>query len=176
MSYKSVSFLMLLISGMWLSSCSRNTALFDIDAYMELTMLAGTAPDRVFGFEQEILFPYETSLAVNTTSLDNINAVKASQGLLFPKLGENINLNFIAEVTIDAIHPDDYDRRREVFYYEQFNFAERTQIELAPSLPNIIDFIKDDRLFLNVEFIFNRPPPRTFDLAFELEFGAIEEG
>lgn len=157
-----------------LGSCSKNTALFNIDSYLEMTLILGTPADRVFGYTQEVIFPYTIELSSQNVADEDIVRINSSYGLIYPTFGEQVNLNFINTITVDAVDPDDPDNTKEVFYYEQFNFNEVKEIELFPSLPNIKDFVRDDRLTLEVEFIFNSPPPRTFDLAFELEFGALE--
>jgi len=166
--------LFLLVLSVSFSSCSRNEALFDIDSYFEMTILAGTSTDRVFGFETEVVFPYEVALANYGNEEAIIDAVKASYCLVYPKFETDTDLSFINELTVDALNPDDLTDDREVFYYEQFNFNRRNELELFPSLPNILDFIRGERLLLRVELIYNTPPPRTFELAFEMKFGAIE--
>ncbi len=168
-----LSFILVLF-GLFLSSCSRNNALFDVDAYLELTILAGTSTDRVFGFEKQVVFPFETQLAAFDDAEKNIDNVRASYCLVYPKFQADIDLSFINEITIDALNPDDLEDDREVFYYEQFDFGRKSDLELFPSLPDIHDFIRDEKLILRVEFIFNSPPPTTFDLAFEMMFGALE--
>jgi len=165
--------IIILISSM-LYSCSKNTSLFDIDTYLELTLILGSPSDRVFGYSQEVVFPYTTELNNFNTTDEDIISINASYGLVYPRFGEDINLNFINSITVDAVDPDDDESRKEVFYYEQFNFNDLREIELFPSLPNIKDYVRNDRLELEVEFIFNSPPPRTFDLAFELQFGALD--
>ncbi len=155
------------------SSCSRNNALFNIDTSACLTLVLGTPADRVFGFTQEVIFPFSVGLNNQNVSEEEIISVNGSMGLVFQKFRDEVNLNFINSITVDAIDPDDPTFSREVFFYEQFNFNQVNEIELFPSLPNIKDFIRDDRLTLEIEFIFNTPPPRTFDLSFDLEFGAL---
>lgn len=167
--------LLLLVLSVCFSSCSRNQALFDIDAYFEMTIVAGLSTDRVFVFEKEVVFPYEAALANYDNAEAMINAVKASYCLVYPRFETDADLSFINELTVDALNPDDLDDDREVFYYEQFNFNRRNDLELFPSLPNIQEFVRNERLILRTEFIFNTPPPRTFDLVFELKFGAIDE-
>jgi len=51
----------------------------------------------------------------------------------------------------------------------------RKELNLLPSVPNIKDYIVDDQLILRVEIFFNRTPPRTFELAYNLRFGVLLE-
>ncbi len=168
--------LLLSFIAVFFSSCSRNNALFNIDTNTCLTLVLGTPADRVFGFTQEeVIFPFSIGLNNYNVSEEEIISVNGSRGIVFQKFRNEVNLNFINSITVDAVDPDDPTFTREVFFYEQFNFNQVDEIELFPSLPDIKDFIRDDRLSLQIEFIFNTPPPRTFDLAFNLEFGALAE-
>ncbi len=164
-----------LLATLLLSSCSKNETLFTIDTFMDMTLIAGTSTQTVWGYEEKVVFPYSVQLAAFNTEEKNIMSINSSYGLVYPRNNAGINLSFINEMVVNVLNPDDLtERGKEAFYYTQENFNRLTQIELFPSLPDIKDYIKDDRIVLQVEFIFNSPPPATFDLAFELEFGAIE--
>lgn len=165
---------LLLLCAMLLGSCSKNQALFTVDTYLELSLVAGTSSQTVWGYEQQVVFPYTLQLDAFNTEDAEIMSINSSYGLVYPKGNAGIDLSFISEIVVNVLNPDDFLQHKEVFYYDQQNFNRITQIELFPSLPNIQEFVKDDRIILQIEFIFNTPPPSTFDLAFELEFGAIE--
>lgn len=168
------AYLGFLIFPLFFLSCSKNQALFEIDSYLEVTVVAGLPSDKVYGYETTVVFPYNTQLQSFNTADEDIVSINASYGLVYSKFDRETDLSFINEITIDVLNSDDLSDDKETFYFEQFNFNRASEIELFPSLPNIKDYIKNDQLILRVEFIFNTPPPRTFDLAFELQFGAID--
>jgi len=167
-----ISFLVLVI--LCLGSCSKNQALFTIDSYLDVTLIAGTSSLTVWGYEKEVVFPYSLQLEAFGKENADIMSINSSYGLVYPKNGSGLDLTFINEMVVNVLNPDNLEQSKEVFYYDQQNFNRITQIELFPSLPDIQDFVKNDRIILQVEFIFNTPPPQTFDMAMELEFGAIE--
>lgn len=172
---QSYSLYLLLLSILFLSSCSKNEALFTVDTFIDLTLIAGTSTQTVWGFEEQVVFPYSVQLAAFNTEVENIMSINSSYGIVYPRNNAQIDLSFINEIVVNVLNPDNLtERPKEAFYYNQDNFSRLTQIELFPSLPDIKDYVKDDRIILQLEFIFNTPPPSTFDLAFELEFGAIE--
>jgi len=159
---------------MTLGSCSKNQAIFDVDTYLEATLIAGTSPQTVWVFEKQVIFPYSLQLQAFSKEESDIMSINSSYGLAYPKNNSGLDLSFINEMTIDVLNPDNLDEAgKEVFYYDQQNFNRITEIELFPSLPDIKDYVRDDRIILKIEWIFNTPPPQTFDMAFELEFGAI---
>lgn len=167
-------FCLLLFCSLILGSCSKNQALFNVDTYLEVTLLAGTSSQTVWGYEQQVRFPYSLQLDAFGTEAENIKSINSSFGLVYPKNNASLDLSFISEMVVNALNPDDLTQRKEVFYYDQRNFNRITEIELFPSLPDIKEYVRDDMIILQIEFIFNTPPPTTFDMALELEFGAIE--
>jgi len=168
---------LLLSLSIVLSSCSKNESLFPIDTYLEMTVLSGISADLVWTNTQEVIFPYNLQLEAFNTTDENIMSVNGVYGYVYPKFGAISDLSFINKIEINASDPDnpqDLSLDKEVFYYTQENFNRNSDIDLFPSLPNAKDYIRDEKINLRIDIFFNTPPPTTFDLAFELEFGAFE--
>ncbi len=162
---------MLLLS----TSCSRNEASFLVETFVEMTVPAGFSADRILTLRQEVPFPLELALDANNVNEGDLVGIHGSLGFVSPRILVDSDLNFINEIEIDVLDPEDNTFGREIFHYVQRDFNRRTSIDLTPSLPNVQDFVRDDIIFLQIELAFNTPPPANFNLFFQLQLGVFEE-
>lgn len=155
-------------------SCSKNEVLFEVETFMDASVIAGSSTLLTHVYTQEVIFPYSGRLSAFDLTSEEIAEVLPQRAIIYPLFGENVDLDFIDVITINAVNPDDSNDTKEVYYLEPVPLGSKQEIELFPSLPDIKDFINDDRLILQMELRYRLFPPRTFDLRTEMTFGAKE--
>lgn len=152
--------------------CSSNEAAFKIDSFAEFTIPAGANPLLISVFETEVIFPYEAELGINGFSDAEILAVNADNALLFPQFEAGFDLDFIHVVEVFAVNQFDSSDDKEVFFIDPADLGRKTELRLFPSLPNIKEYVRNERMRLRVEVQFRRAPTRNLQMFLDMEFSA----
>ncbi len=168
-------FLYSIISMTILGSCNQAESLFEIDAFMDVNIQAGANPLQIHGYESEVIFPFETRRMLAQIPTEEISSINALSAIVFPKFETDADLDFINVIEIQVYDPVDPERDSEIFYFDPIPLGRKTEIELAPSIPDLSDFMVSDRLFVRVEFQFRSPPPRNYELRIDMFFAARSE-
>jgi len=158
-----------------LVSCGKNEPIFRISTFIDFTIPAGSSSVTILGFENEVIFPFETQLNNLGGTVPAIMSVNANNAIFYPRFDPEVNLDFINVIEINVLDQDDLTFSREVFHFDPIPFGTKNDIELFPSLPDIKSLIKDEKLLVQVELQFRAPPPRNIDIRIEMQFDAIEQ-
>lgn len=165
--------LLLVTSILSFMSCNDLQILFEIEAFADMIIPAGSNTGTIFGLNSTAVFPYEAQLNNINLSDDNISEVVPNFATFSSKFTEE-NLDFIHIVEVRVVNQDNPNDSQEVFFYDPIPIGQKSRIELFPSLPNIKRFIKDDVLLVNIECTFRSIPPKNFDMRLDMVFGAVE--
>lgn len=152
--------------------CGSADSAFKVDSFAEFTIPAGANPILVSVFETEIIFPYETSLSVNGFSDAEILSVNADNAVLMPQFEAGFDLDFIHVVEVFAVNQFDSSDDKEVFHIDPAELGRKTELRLFPSLPNVKQYISNERMRLRIEVQFRRAPTRNLDMFLDMQFSA----
>ncbi len=159
------------ISALLFSSCSQVDTLFEIPATLDMTIEAGSNTFEVLVFRSDpVLFPFDLSL--ETRGIDPLMVDKViANTALFRPVFNSTDLNFINEIVIQVVDPDDTTNVREVFFADPVPLGPKNEIELNASLPDIQEFIIDgDMVMFLVEVRFRSIPAVNVDIRIDMEF------
>ena len=157
-------------------SCSNVDMLFEVDAETELRVELGLSTNDAHYYPNpNILIPYTSTLNATGFSKDDISKFIASRATLRPKFAEIVNLDFIHNVNVFIIDPNDTSRRKEIFYQENIQFGEKNEIRLFNTLNDITDFIANDRAIIETRLELRQFPPSSFDMLVDMTFTALAE-
>lgn len=167
-------FLLIFLVPFCFLSCSKNETIFKIESFMDATIIAGSSTISSHFYEQEIIFPYSGQVSAFGLTNDEIAKVIPQRAVLYPVFSDDIDLEFIDVIVIEAFNPENPQDDKEVFYLEPVPIGSKKEIELFPSLPNIKSYIIEDKLNLRLKLQYRLFPPQNLEVRIDVEFGAIE--
>lgn len=165
-------FIALMMGALLSVSCNNPDTAFMVDSFAQFTIPAGANPLLISVFEEEVIFPFQSQLDVSEFTDADIVSVNADNAILLSAAGSSVDLNFIHVVEVFAVNPDDPSDSKEVFHIDPAEFGQKTDLRLFPSLPDIKDFVRNERIRLKIEMEFRVAPPRTLDMVLEMQFSA----
>jgi len=111
------------------------------------------------------------SLSGNGFQAEDITSIK-SQNAKFFEIDQNVNLDFINSIVINAYTNDD---EIELFYHENIQFGNKEDIQLLASIPELVDFMSNEFVNIEVGIRFRQFPPANFRAKVELDLSVYAE-
>lgn len=171
---KKIQHFLIFSLSLLLVSCSSVDMLFEVNAETEFRIELGLSTNASHYYPNpNILIPYTSSLNASGFSKDDISKFIASRATLRPKFGESVNLDFVHNVNVFIIDPNDSSRRKEIFYLENIQAGEKNEILLFNTLNDITDFLVDDRAIIETRLELRQFPPSSFQIALDMTFTAL---
>jgi len=148
--------------------------LFEVDTFTELRVELGLSTTASHYYPQpNTLVPYTTRLESSGFTKDDIQKLIGSRATFRPKFNEDINLDFIHDVNVYILDPNDLSRRKEIFYLEGIEPGEKTEIRLFNTLNDITDFLVNDRAIIETRLELRQFPPASFEARVDMTFTAL---
>ncbi|NNE27201.1 MAG: hypothetical protein HKN09_10185 [Saprospiraceae bacterium] len=167
-------FTSLIICG--LLSCGSTDAVFNVDTFTDFRITLGLNTIEAHYFvNQNVPVTLRTQLDNLNFTEEDIMQVVSDRALLYPKFNSNIDLDFINDVNVYLVDPDDFNKRTEIFYREFVPGGSKTEIQLFSNIPDVSDYLLKDKLIVEVRLELRRFPPSTFDARLDMSFGVFIE-
>ena len=159
-----------------LFSCGSSDALFTVDTFTDFTVTLGLNTIEAHYFvNQNVPVTLQTQLDNLNFTEDDIMMVVSDRATLYPKFNANIDLDFINDVNVYLLDPDNFNKRTEIFYREFIPGGSKSEIQLLSNIPDITDYLLDDKVIVEVRLELRRFPPSTFDVRLDMSFGVFIE-
>ena len=113
----------------------------------------------------------DLSLAQEGFTTDDITSI-ISQNAKFTEVDENINLDFINSIVVNAYT---LDENVELFYLENIQFGNKEEIFLLASISELVEILNEDFVNFEVGIRFRQIPPSNFRADVELDFSVYAE-
>lgn len=109
---------------------------------------------------------------VNTDAgRDAVEQIVANRGEIVARFNQ-IDWAIVQEISIWAQAADDSSNKKEVFYQNQINFGNVSEIRLSASLPNVKDILLQDVVTFEVRVRLRTITPREIDTRLTMNFVA----
>ena len=168
-----MKFLYALLVAIMLSSCSSREPFFEMNAETEFQISLGLSLIETHNFVRpNVIFPLNSSIQNLGLSELEVTEVVPFTARIQPKFQDEVNLDFINSVNIYIIDQQNL-RRRELFYAENIPFGQKQDIELIPTLIDIIPYVENDQALIEVSIELRQFPPLTFDMDVFMSFGGF---
>ena len=99
------------------------------------------------------------------------NEVFPNQAILSSKFGDN--LDFINNVSI-WLYNTDYEGGTEIFYQDNINLGNKTEIELLSGIAEIGDIVKADQMLIEIRLNFRQFKASETELRLKMDFAVVE--
>lgn len=157
-----------------LFSCGSQESLFELGTTTEFRVELGLSTiESHFFVKGNVPIPIEFNIQNRNLDPSELESVTPQRALLFPKFGDEIDLDFINAVNVFIIDPSNNNRRKEIFYQDFVPLGQKTSIELIPTLINIQNLVEADRAILEIKLELRQFPPQAFDLQLNMDFGVF---
>ena len=160
-----------------LTSCGSQEALFQVETFTDFQISLGLNTLEAHYFvNQNVPVTLRTQLDNLKVNEADISQVVANEAVLYPKFNDNVSLEFIHDVNIFIVDPQNTDRRKEIFFREAIPAGQNTGIQLLSTISDLTEFMLDDKIIVETRLEFRQFPPATFDVRVDMKFGVyIEE-
>lgn len=133
-----------------LNSCGKGKQeLFEVDNEIEFVLPGGlnTIETHVFVIRDVPTF-FDESLQAYGYRKEDISLIGSGRGLLTGSF-QNIDYDFIGEISIRALSQKEIGLSREMFYRENIPFSHDGELQLLSSISNLTDILSDP--FMDIE-------------------------
>lgn len=96
---------------------------------------------------------YQQNLNARGIDPSNVTNISSANGRLL-QIFNQVDLDFISSITIDAISRKDNSLRAEMFYNEQIPFTQGPELRMLSSSSELSEIMKDDLIDLEVRLTF----------------------
>ena len=159
-----------------LMSCGSSDALFTVDTFTDFRVTLGLNTIEAHYFvDQNVPITLRTQLDNLNFTEDDIMMVVSDRALLYPRFNAAVDLDFINDVNVFLVDPDNFNRRTEIFYREFIPGGSKSEIQLLSNIPDISDYLLKDKVIVEVKLELRRFPPSTFDARLDMSFGVFIE-
>ena len=117
---------------------------------------------------------YEARLEASGHTEDEVNLIQSKDAYLSSKF-EDVDLDFIHEISIYIFDPFDPSNKIEFFYLEQIPFKEKTSIRLFPGITDVSDWIKSGIFGVEIRLNFREITPSLIPMKLEFDLAAINQ-
>jgi len=172
------SLYLLIFSILLLSSCKKNEEqLFEMAYEFDVIFEAGLTQFQVHFIDTYALDTrLNELLAASGRSRSEISSI-------VPKSAEMINLqtsvalDFIQDISFRVFDgsqftPEEMLNIQEVFFRDNLPQDQRTFIDLLPALPDVKDYLLEDKFNIGIRVQLRAPPPSTVDARVRIKFAA----
>ena len=158
------------------TGCSTNESLFQVQMVTTFQIPLGlnTLESHYF-VSQDV--PSSLASQLNNLNIDpsEVSQVVASGGFLRPRFANDINLDFINDVSVFIVDPLNLNDRTEIFFQDNIQFGNKTSIPLNGNLPDLTERLLNNTVRLETRLVFRQFPPQTFEVLLDLEFSVFTQ-
>lgn len=165
--------LLIALFGILLVSCNTRDPFFEFNAETSVRVELGLSILETHNYIQpNVIIPYNSAVNNFGINQEDIDEVLPYGARIYPKFGDEINLEFINQINVYLIDTEN-NRRREIFYLENIPFGNKTEITLLPSIQDITGLVTNDKAVLEVSLELRQFPPTSFDLELSMNFAGF---
>lgn len=173
---KKFSGLLFSVVFMVFSSCGSNEALFQVETFTDFQISLGLNTLEAHYFvNQNVPVTLRTQLDNLNLNESDITQVVANEAYLYPKFNDNVSLEFIHDVNLFIVDPENTNRRKEIFFREAVPAGQNSGIQLFSTITDLTEFMLDDKIIVETRLEFRQFPPATFDVRVDMKFGVYVE-
>ncbi|MBT8189233.1 MAG: hypothetical protein KJO29_02295 [Bacteroidia bacterium] len=173
---KKVSSLAYLILISVFAGCGSNDAIFQVETFTDFQISLGlNTVEAHYFINPNVPVTLRTQLDILNLPESDISQVVANEAFLYPKFNDNVSLEFIHDVNIFIVDPENTNRRKEIFYREAIPAGQHSEIQLFSSITDVTEFMLDDKMIVETRLEFRQFPPATFDVRVDMKFGVYVE-
>lgn len=156
------------------SSCKKDSdPLFTMDTEARFTIPAGLNTVETFFFQIRDV-PTFFDVFSSTVNLDSVEITQLiGRDCNMKPVSEAIDLDFIHSMNIFILNPSDSTDRYEIFFMDVIEFGSKNNIRLFNSVVDVQEFMRRERVDLQVEVTFRQVTFRTVEYELDMSFSAF---
>lgn len=165
---RSITYLILILTGMTLLSCNRLSdpqVTVPVELNFDIPASLNTIETYYFTNPNTPIF-LDLNLSQSGFTSEDITSI-ISQNARVTEIDENVDLNFINSIVINAYTDDD---NVELFYLENIQFGSKDEIFLLASISELVDILNQEFVSFEVGFRFRQVPPANFRASVTMDF------
>jgi len=166
----------LLITILVLVSCNKDNRqeFFQLSHRVDFEIVPGLNTFDTHIYTKSLKSLLEENLDAQGRTLSEVVAIEAYQATLSSKF-EDVNLDFIDEVSVHIYDLFDHNNKIEFFYREQIPFNDKTSIDLLPGIANIQPWMENEFFGVEIQLNYRQVTPSLIEMKLEFDLRVLGE-
>lgn len=160
-----------------LLSCKKDKReeFFELNHHVDFTIAPGlnTFDTHIYSFSPVPSF-YESKLEATNHTRDQVVAIEPKRAYL-SSIFEDVNLDFIHQVSILIFDPLNPGNKIEFFYLDPVPFKDKTGIQLFPGIADITEWVDSDYFGIEIRLNLRQNSPSLIQMRLQFDMRVMGE-